>query len=203
MNADKIPFPDKRPPLPLQSLFGTKPESTRQKALESRARVMEFASTIPKPLAKVKREVSFSNDESQAAGQVRGVCLLPLGACAPCAAPRLMLCVRNPRSWKSWLPSTCAIALSFRKYATSWPFNWRPATSKHSVAFRRLLLCVHNHKCSGSVSVLLLARASALDATTPLQPQPLLEVRLVYAWCRIIRRVCMIQDNKACMKDTE
>jgi hypothetical protein len=81
MNADKIPFPDKRPPLPLQSLFGTKPESTRQKALDSRARVMEFASTIPKPLAKVKREVSFTNDESQAAGQVCGAraCLLPLG----------------------------------------------------------------------------------------------------------------------------
>lgn len=77
MNADKIPFPDKRPPLPLQSLFGTKPESTRQKALESRARVMEFASTIPKPLAKVKREVSFSNDESQAAGQVRGARVPP------------------------------------------------------------------------------------------------------------------------------
>jgi hypothetical protein len=77
MNADKIPFPDKRPPLPLQSLFGTKPESTRQKALESRARVMEFASTIPKPLAKVKREVSFSNDESQAAGQVRGARATP------------------------------------------------------------------------------------------------------------------------------
>jgi hypothetical protein len=70
MNADKIPFPDKRPPMPLHSSFGTKPESTRQKALESRARVMEFASTIPKPLSKVKREVSFSNDQNQASSQV-------------------------------------------------------------------------------------------------------------------------------------
>ena len=71
MNAEKIPFPDaKRPPLPLQSSFGTKAESTRQKALESRARIMEFASTIPKPLAKVKREVSFSNEQSDAPCQV-------------------------------------------------------------------------------------------------------------------------------------
>lgn len=62
MNAEKIPFPDKRPPPPLQSSFGTKPESTRQKALESRARVMEFASTVPKPFSKLKREVSFSNE---------------------------------------------------------------------------------------------------------------------------------------------
>jgi len=71
MNAEKIPFPDaKRPPPPLQSSFGTKAESTRQKALESRARIMEFASTIPKPLAKVKREVSFSNEQSDAPCQV-------------------------------------------------------------------------------------------------------------------------------------
>jgi hypothetical protein len=70
MNADKIPLPDKRAPAPLQSPFGTKPESTRQKALESRARVMEFASSIPKPLAKVKREVSFSNELSDVSRQV-------------------------------------------------------------------------------------------------------------------------------------
>jgi hypothetical protein len=71
MNAEKIPFPDKRPPPPLQSSFGTKPESTRQKALDSRARVMEFASTIPKPYTKVKREVSFSHEVSDASSQVR------------------------------------------------------------------------------------------------------------------------------------
>jgi hypothetical protein len=70
MNAERIPFPDKRTPPPLQSSFGTKPESSRQKALESRARVMEFASTIPKPLPKVKREVSFSNEHSDSSCQV-------------------------------------------------------------------------------------------------------------------------------------
>ena len=79
MNAEKIPFPDRRPPPPLQSSFGTKlqssfgtkPESTRQKALDSRARVMEFASSIPKPFTKVKREVSFSHEVSDASSQVR------------------------------------------------------------------------------------------------------------------------------------
>ena len=87
MNAEKIPFPDKRPPPPLQSSFGTKlqssfgtklqssfgtkPESTRQKALDSRARVLEFASSIPKPFTKVKREVSFSHEVSDASSQVR------------------------------------------------------------------------------------------------------------------------------------
>lgn len=73
MNAEKIPFPDKRPPPPLQSSFGTKPESTRQKALESRARVMEFASTVPKPFSKLKREVSFSNEPIDASCKVLSI----------------------------------------------------------------------------------------------------------------------------------
>ncbi len=73
MNAERIPFPDKRAPPPLHSSFGTKPESTRQKALESRARIIEFASTIPKPMSKAKREVSFSNEPSDGCYQVCAV----------------------------------------------------------------------------------------------------------------------------------
>ena len=180
MNADKIPFPDKRPPIPLQSLFGTKPESTRQKALESRARVMEFASTIPKPLAKVKREVSFSNDDSQAAGQVRRAHVCFGSAPALLALPRDSCCVSGTVGVGN---AGCqAHAQSRSRFGNTQPVGHLIGGSRLRnivLSFRRLLLCAHNHKCGGSV-LLQLAGASALDTTTLLQPQPLLEVCLVY-----------------------
>jgi hypothetical protein len=96
MNAEKIPFPDKRPPLPLQSSFGTKPESTRQKAMEARARIIEFASTIPKPHSKAKREVSFSNDRDDAPCQVCSLSRLVSASPAPAGRAASWLSLQEP-----------------------------------------------------------------------------------------------------------